>query len=557
VDPPFVSTAPAIVDPPFAFDWSPYAYAIPAIALLLVTLVALLRLFGLRGRAQVLVDPVWLSALAHAQRRMGFKNGTALLTSSELSSPISWGLMRPVILLNDEALAASGEAEAIIAHELAHVARLDWAKLLLARVATAIFWFNPLAWMLAREAHQLREEAADDAVLGANIADTDYAQLLVGVARHECRGLLLGAHGISPGKGSLKRRVGRVLDTSLARSSGGRSWVAGFAAGMLVMAAPLAALTFAPKAQDRLKDEDVARADAAVSTTAATAAAAAIAATAGSAKSVQVTQAPEMAELVPVPQVAETPLIAGPRLAENVISAASGARVETHSDGRTVVRSADGATVTTHAPDAQGRRRVVIRSASGSTKTYADARAAGAIRAGADACCARNQHGAQNSRIVGFNGAGVNPEYLAEIRRAAPHLGRVDREDAVAMRALGVTPRYIQDLAAAGFANLDEDDLIGARAIGVDGQYIRSMRAAGVRGSLDDYVEMRVLRINAHDAARARSRGVSPLTASKLVKMKTSEWHPFGRAAPRSHLPEPPEPPEPPDDHDRDSHAGD
>lgn len=229
-----------------AIDWAPYAYAVPAVMLLLVTLIALLRLFGLRSRAQVLVDPVWLSALAHAQRRMGYKNGTALLVSSELSSPISWGLMRPVILLNDEALGASGEAEAIIAHELAHVARLDWAKLMLARIATAVFWFNPLAWVLAREAHQLREEAADDAVLGADIADTDYAQLLVGVARHECRGLLIGAHGISPGKGSLRRRVSRVLDSSLSRVSGGRSWVAGFAAGMLVMAAPLAALTFSP-----------------------------------------------------------------------------------------------------------------------------------------------------------------------------------------------------------------------------------------------------------------------------------------------------------------------
>ena len=81
---------------------------------------------------------------------------------------------------------------------------------MLARVATAIFWFNPLAWVLAREAHQLREEAADDAVLTANIADTDYAQLLVGIARHECKGLLLGAHGVAPGKGSLAppRRAG-------------------------------------------------------------------------------------------------------------------------------------------------------------------------------------------------------------------------------------------------------------------------------------------------------------------------------------------------------------
>src|SRR4029453_14055204 len=107
------------------------------------------------------------------------------LTSDELASPISWGLVRPVILLNSRAVEATGEAEAIIAHELAHVARLDWIKLLLARFATALFWFNTLVWGLAREAAQLREEAADDSVLAADITDTDYAQLLVGVARHE------------------------------------------------------------------------------------------------------------------------------------------------------------------------------------------------------------------------------------------------------------------------------------------------------------------------------------------------------------------------------------
>ncbi len=527
VDPPFVTTAPAVADPVAAIDWTPYAYAIPAIALLLVTMVALLRLFGLRGRAQVLVDPIWLSALAHAQGRMGFKNGTALLTSSELSSPISWGLMRPVILLNDEALAASGEAEAIIAHELAHVARLDWAKLLLARVATAIFWFNPLAWVLAREAHQLREEAADDAVLGANIADTDYAQLLVGVARHECRGLLLGAHGISPGRGSLKRCVSRVLDTSLARSSGGRSWVAGFAAGMLVMAAPLAALTFAPKAKDRLKDEDVARADEAASAARAATAGASTTATAGSLKFAETPQAAEDPKLAYVlPFAGQPPIAALPSVAESVIASPDGSRVETHSDGRTVVRRADSAIVTTQAHDKEGRSKVIIRDANGSTLTYSEGR----------------------------NGVGASPDYLAQVRRVAPHLGGIDGEDAMAMRALGVTPRFIQDLAAAGFANLDEDELIGARAIGVDGQYIRSMAAAGVRGSLDDYVEMRALRINARDAVRARSLGVGPLTAGKLVRIKTREWH--GRARAPA-LPHPPEPPEPPEDHGPDSHAGD
>src|SRR3954453_17811626 len=221
-------------------------YALPAAILLFITFLALARLIALRARADVLVDGHWLSALARAQRRMGFKHGTALLISNDLSSPISWGLMRPVILLNERAVEAFGEAEAIIAHELAHVARLDWAKLLLARIATALFWFNPLVWLLAREAHQLREEAADDSVLAADIPDTDYAQLLVGVARHECPGLLLGAHGVAPSKSSLARRVARVLDGASARGPVARSFALGVFVGAVLIAAPLAALTLTP-----------------------------------------------------------------------------------------------------------------------------------------------------------------------------------------------------------------------------------------------------------------------------------------------------------------------
>ena len=223
-----------------------YAFLLPTLLLLALTVVALLRLVGLRTRAEILVDPVWLGALARAQRRMGFKSGISLLRSDELESPVSWGVMRPVILLNHEAADAPEQAEAIIAHELAHVVQLDWVKLILARIATATFWFNPLAWMLAREAHQLREEAADDAVLAANIAGPDYAQLLIGVARHQCRSTLLGAHGVAPSKSSLGRRVRRVLDQSPARGPAGRSWVAGFAMGMLSMAVPLAAVTLVP-----------------------------------------------------------------------------------------------------------------------------------------------------------------------------------------------------------------------------------------------------------------------------------------------------------------------
>src|SRR5690606_17250202 len=222
--------------PPLA-DLAFFFYALPLALLFATMLVAVVRLFALRGRADVLVQPSWLSALAEAQRRMGFKHGTALLVSEELRSPISWGVLRPTIVLSPKAVEAVSEAEAIIAHELAHVARLDWAKLLSARLACAIFWFNPLVWMLARESHQLREEAADDAVLLADIDGPDYATLLVGAARHDNKGTLIAAHGVAPGKNSLKRRITRVLDTRARRGPPSASWFAmtlAFLAGVTV-----------------------------------------------------------------------------------------------------------------------------------------------------------------------------------------------------------------------------------------------------------------------------------------------------------------------------------
>ncbi|MFT3975500.1 MAG: M56 family metallopeptidase [Sphingomonas bacterium] len=231
-------------------DWALLIYLIPAMLLLGVTLIALVRLFALRSRAQVMTSPAWLSALAHAQARMDFKNGTALLVSDALPSPVSWGLARPVILLNEAALDATDEAEAIIAHELAHVASMDWAKLLLGRVVTALYWFNPLVWLLVRDAHQLREEAADDAVLGADVAGVDYAALLVHTARHDCRAAMLAAHGVAPGKGSLQRRVRRVLDHSLPRTRMEARWAMIGMTVALFGGAPLAALTLVPRIAD-------------------------------------------------------------------------------------------------------------------------------------------------------------------------------------------------------------------------------------------------------------------------------------------------------------------
>jgi bla regulator protein BlaR1 len=479
------------------------AYALPAALLLLVTFLALARLIALRARADVLVDGHWLTALARAQKRMGFKHGTALLTSNALASPISWGLMRPVILLNSRAVEASGEAEAIIAHELAHVARMDWAKLLLARVATALFWFNPLVWMLAREAHQLREETADDAVLASDIADTDYAQLLVGVARHECPGLLLGAHGVAPSKNSLARRVARVLDVKSVRGPAARPFALGVFAGAVLVAAPLTALTLTPGGStDRLD----------------------------AATAVKSTTARLANDPAAVP--ADLPHIIAHGVSTSVATAVAAVQQD-----RPEVEAAD---IAEERADA-AREAALDRAEA--------ARDAAIDRAQAIAERVREQARAHGGKDYAMKAVGVTPEYVAGIRAAAPQLARTNQEDFVSMKAVGVTPAYVQELASAGLSGLSMDQLMEARAIGLNAGYVREVLAAGARRNLDELIELRTLGITPAQIANARRAGAR--STDDIIEMimtpKLKGW-PFEGSGPPGLPPRTGRPAAPPPD---------
>ena len=431
-----------------ATDAARYAFLLPTLVLLALTLAALLRLVGLRARAEVLVDPVWLSALARAQRRMKFKNGTALLASDELGSPVSWGLMRPVILLNDAAVLVPEQAEAIIAHELAHVVHFDWAKLILARVATATFWFNPLAWVLAREAHQLREEAADDAVLAANIAGPDYAELLIGVARHQCRGTLLGAHGVAPSRSSLGRRVRRVLDQSPARGPSGRSWVAGFATGMLSMAVPLAAVTFVPghSALATIQAPQTAKRLTAVPTSdAARRASTASVATVG-------------------PRAADTGPAGVPATAAPVVAATG----QDQGTG-TPPASDDG-------DDADNMRVLGI------SVQYQRAMAqAGFPNLSSD-------------QLAEARAGGVSPEYARDMRATGM---RLSLDDVIEARNMGLSAAYISAMRGFGI-KADLDDYQGMRAVGVTAEFVRKLRSRGIKTTDPD--ELTSLRASGSDS---------------------------------------------------------
>jgi len=429
VDPAVAATSvPVVADPagspPISLsvgaDLAPFLYLVPLALLFGVMLLAVLRLFAMRGRAEVLVEGSWLSALAEAQRRMGFKYGTALLVSDELRSPISWGLLRSTIVLSPKAVQAVGEAEAIIAHELAHIARLDWAKLLASRVACAVFWFNPLVWMLARESHQLREEAADDAVLMADIDGPDYATLLVGAARHDNKAALMAAHGVAPSKNSLKRRITRVLDASLKRGPASASWVLMSLVVLAGVTAPLAAFSATAA------EEIVTAKDARIAAVAAQKSAVA------SARSAMAAKADAVDEAVAATTTRQLS-------AEQLISLrAVGVTAEYAAEMR-----AEGASM-----DAD---KLMSARASGVDPAYI--RSMRHIFPGVDI-----------DELIGASALHIDPNFAHDMKSHFPDIGI---DDVVALRAMGVDCDFVTDMQKAGVKMRSADDAIELRATGM------------------------------------------------------------------------------------------
>ena len=101
--------------------------------------------------------------------------------SEFISVPVTMGALRSTILLPpnwrewDDA-----KLDAVVAHEVSHVARRDGLTQRLSLLHRAIFWFSPLAWWLDRHIADLAEQASDEAALSSGADCGDYARTLLG-----------------------------------------------------------------------------------------------------------------------------------------------------------------------------------------------------------------------------------------------------------------------------------------------------------------------------------------------------------------------------------------
>jgi beta-lactamase regulating signal transducer with metallopeptidase domain len=185
--------------------------SVPALASALVVCYALFllcRFFALalawrrarqlRRSSRVGELPASLNAVAERCRAAFGLRRVALACSAEVSTPATIGAFMPLVVLPENFCdGVSVEAlTSVVGHELAHVARRDFALNLAYELLLLPASFHPLARLFKRQIDRTRELACDELVAGRLLAPDAYARSLVSVAREialpAARALTLG-----------------------------------------------------------------------------------------------------------------------------------------------------------------------------------------------------------------------------------------------------------------------------------------------------------------------------------------------------------------------------
>jgi beta-lactamase regulating signal transducer with metallopeptidase domain len=203
-------------------------------------LVAALRAVAKLRRASIApADVDWNRRLAKWIERLGLPEHVELRTSADVSVPLVVGARRPLILLPTDVAEQSKPAsrDAVLVHELTHVARADYAWQLLARTVRVFLWFHPLVWLAERRINYVRERVCDAFSVHGVGGVEPYAEALLEMAGRLVRRCPL-ALGLAVVRTS---KLGERLEAIYARGGHGRYAASRFGRASAAIAALAAA----------------------------------------------------------------------------------------------------------------------------------------------------------------------------------------------------------------------------------------------------------------------------------------------------------------------------
>ena len=404
-----------------------------------------------------------LLALCHEmQGRLGITRAVRYCESLHLDAPAVVGWFRPVVLLPISALTGLTELQlrAIIAHELAHIRRLDAFFNLFQVAAETLLFYHPAVWWLSKRIRSERENCCDDVALTVCGNPAEYARALA--LMEEWR--VAPSFAMAANRGPLASRVTRLLGLTEKVSSLRN---AGLALGVLCLAAALlagnalfglvrtaSAYSF-HKTQPRASSEP-------------------------SAGAIVIT-APR-----PEPQASPT---AKPATSSSQDPQA--APKSSYIDGL----KAEGL-------DNLSADELISLKIQGVTPQYIHEIRAEGLKPDVD-------------ELVGMKVQGISPEYIRQVR--AMNL-KVDVDSLIGMKVQGITPEYVEQMKKLGF-ELNTDELIGMKVQGITPEYVEQIRKLGFKPDADSLIGMKVQGITPEYVHQLNELGIHP-DADDLIGMK-------------------------------------
>lgn len=152
-----------------------------------------------------------LSLFEECKYDLGIRKSIALLESSDVSSPMTFGFFRTTILLPKEmdVHLSKNEIKYLLLHELQHDKSFHTKANYIFLFYQILYWFNPLVWIALREMRVDRELACDDAVLHSldPVSYKEYGHTILHFIEQKHHNFSPLTNQLSGSKKQIKRRI--------------------------------------------------------------------------------------------------------------------------------------------------------------------------------------------------------------------------------------------------------------------------------------------------------------------------------------------------------------